>query len=65
MYLYMAAIFAKMAFTLPSLQLSDMYNLEKISSLDKTCGASNVLLFSAVFIQIAYLFQYYLIAIAS
>ena len=57
MTLYMAAIFVKMAFTLPSLQLTDMYNLEKISSLDKTCGTSSVLVFLAVFLLTAFLIQ--------
>ena len=51
--LYMATVFAKMAFTLPSLQLTDMYSLEKISSLDKTCGEPNVPVFSALFMTIA------------
>ena len=52
MNLYVAAIFAKMAF-ISSLKLSDMYNLDKISSLDKTCGASNVLVFLSVLMGIA------------
>ena len=55
-YLYLAAVFAKMAFPLPSLRLTDMYNLEKISCLDKTCGASNVLVFSSVFLSLIYIF---------
>ena len=52
MNFYIAAIFAKMAF-IPSFQLSDMYNLDKISSLDKTCGASNVLVFLSILMSIA------------